>query len=76
MVDGPRNEDFDRHAAPNAVEKCLAIASSKRKYGLLAARLGTVDGAAGESVVRDVGAFIEAVGKHRNWDRTTDPPRV
>jgi hypothetical protein len=26
--------------------------------------------------VRDVQAFIGAVGKHRNWDRATDPPRV
>ena len=25
---------------------------------------------------RPVDAFIEAVGKHRNWDRATDPPRV
>ena len=28
------------------------------------------------AVVRDVQAFIGAVGKHRNWDRATDPPRV
>jgi catalase len=28
------------------------------------------------ALTRDVDAFIEAVGKHRNWDRTTDPPRV
>ena len=28
------------------------------------------------AVVRDVRAFIGAVGKHRNWDRATDPPRV
>jgi catalase len=28
------------------------------------------------ALVRDIAAFIEAVGKHRNWDRVTDPPRV
>ncbi len=28
------------------------------------------------AVVRDVQAFVGAVGKHRNWDRATDPPRV
>ena len=27
-------------------------------------------------IVRDLPAFIDAVGKHRNWDRATDPPRV
>jgi catalase len=27
-------------------------------------------------VVWDMQAFIRAVGKHRNWDRATDPPRV
>jgi catalase len=28
------------------------------------------------ALVRNVGAFIEAMVKHRNWDRMTDPPRV
>jgi catalase len=28
------------------------------------------------ALVRDIGAFIEAVGKHRNWNRMTDPPGV
>ena len=28
------------------------------------------------ALVRDTAAFIEAVARHRNWDRTTDPPRV
>jgi catalase len=28
------------------------------------------------AITRDVNAFIEAIGKHRNWDRPTDPPRV
>jgi len=28
------------------------------------------------AIVREVRAFISAVGKHRNWDRATDPPRV
>jgi catalase len=28
------------------------------------------------AIARNVRAFIGAVGKHRNWDRATDPPRV
>jgi catalase len=28
------------------------------------------------AVVRDIDAFMAAVGKHRNWERITDPPRV
>jgi catalase len=28
------------------------------------------------AVARDLPAFITAVGKHRNWDRASDPPRV
>jgi catalase len=28
------------------------------------------------AIVRDVAAFVEAVGKHRNWDRMTDPPQI
>jgi catalase len=28
------------------------------------------------AIAREVPAFIGAVGKHRNWDRATDPPRV
>jgi catalase len=28
------------------------------------------------ALVRDVAAFVGALGKHRNWDRATDPPRV
>jgi catalase len=28
------------------------------------------------AVVRDIDAFVDAIGKHRNWDRSTDPPRV
>jgi catalase len=28
------------------------------------------------ALVRDTPAFIAAAGKHRNWGRTTDPPRV
>jgi catalase len=27
-------------------------------------------------LVEDLPAFIEAVGRHRNWDRQVDPPRV
>jgi catalase len=34
------------------------------------------EGSADWALVRDITAFIVAVGKHRNWDRTTDPPRV
>lgn len=25
---------------------------------------------------RDVAAFMDAMAKHRNWDRPSDPPRV
>jgi catalase len=28
------------------------------------------------AMVRAVPGFMEAVGKHRNWDRATDPPRI
>jgi hypothetical protein len=28
------------------------------------------------ALVRDVAALVNALGKHRNWDRATDPPRV
>jgi catalase len=28
------------------------------------------------AVAREIPAFTEAVGKHRNWDRAADPPRV
>jgi catalase len=28
------------------------------------------------ALVRDLDAFVGAIGKHRNWDRPTDPPRV
>ena len=28
------------------------------------------------ALVRDLDAFVDAIGKHRNWDRPTDPPRV
>jgi catalase len=35
-----------------------------------------IDDRADWAVVRDVRTFIGAVGKHRNWDRATDPPRV
>jgi hypothetical protein len=27
-------------------------------------------------VVADVPGFIEAVGRHRNWERAMDPPPV
>ena len=43
----------------------------------LAAAAGMpTDDRADWAVARDVRAFIGAVGKHRNWDRATDPPRV
>jgi catalase len=34
------------------------------------------DDASDWAMVRDLRAFIEAVGKHRNWDRGMDPPTV
>jgi catalase len=35
-----------------------------------------VDDRSDWALVRDIGAFVGAVGKHRNWDRPADPPRV
>jgi catalase len=35
-----------------------------------------IDDRADWAIARDVRALIGAVGKHRNWDRATDPPRV
>jgi catalase len=28
------------------------------------------------AIASDIGPFIEAIGKHRNWERASDPPRV
>jgi catalase len=28
------------------------------------------------ALVRDLPAFVQAIGRHRNWDRATDPPGV
>ena len=28
------------------------------------------------ALVRDIAAFVDAMGKHRNWDRITDPPQI
>jgi catalase len=43
----------------------------------LAAKAGVpTDDASDWAVTRDLKAFIAAIGKHRNWDRATDPPRV
>jgi hypothetical protein len=28
------------------------------------------------ALVRDIDALVDAISKHRNWDRSTDPPRV
>jgi catalase len=35
-----------------------------------------VDDGSDWALTREVKAFVAAVGKHRNWDRATDPPRV
>jgi catalase len=43
----------------------------------VAAAVGVpTDDRADWAVVRDVQALIGALGRHRNWDRATDPPRV
>jgi catalase len=34
------------------------------------------DDASDWAMTGDLRAFVEAVGRHRNWDRATDPPRV
>jgi len=28
------------------------------------------------ALVQEIGAFIKALGQHRNWERATDPPSV
>jgi catalase len=28
------------------------------------------------ALASDVGAFVRALGRHRNWDRAVDPPQV
>ena len=40
-----------------------------------AAGVPTGDGA-DWALARDLPAFVRAVGRHRNWDRATDPPGV
>jgi catalase len=35
-----------------------------------------VDDESDWAIVRDVDAFVAALGKHRNWDRQIDPPPV
>ena len=35
-----------------------------------------IDSRADWALTRDVPSFVEAVGKHRNWDRAPDPPRI
>ena len=35
-----------------------------------------IDDRADWALVRDVEAFVGALGKHRNWERASDPPRV
>jgi hypothetical protein len=28
------------------------------------------------ALTSEVGSFIQAIGRHRNWDRAVDPPMV
>ncbi len=35
-----------------------------------------LDDAKDWAIVRELPAFVEAVGRHRNWDRALDPPPV
>jgi catalase len=37
---------------------------------------GVLGGGDDWAMVRDVRSFVRAVGRHRNWDRAVDPPRV
>jgi catalase len=57
-----------RHGKP-----ILAIGAGERV--LAAAGLPTND-ASDWALTRDVAAFIEAMSKHRNWNRITDPPQI
>ena len=42
----------------------------------VAERAGVVAAKQDWALVSDVRAFIQAVGRHRNWDRAVDPPKV
>jgi catalase len=61
-------KDQFRHCKP-----ILTIGAGARV--LAEAGLPTND-ASDWALARDVAAFIEAMGKHRNWDRITDPPQI
>jgi catalase len=60
-------KDQYRHAKP--ILMLGAGAKVAEKAGVLAGRDDW-------AIVRDVRSFIKAVGRHRNWDRAQDPPRV
>jgi catalase len=61
-------KDQDRHCKP-----ILLMGAGER----LATAAGVpTDDEADWAVTRDVRSFTGAVGRHRNWDRATDPPRV
>ena len=61
-------KDQFRHCKP-----ILTIGAGARV--LAEAGLPTND-ASDWALARDVAAFIEAMGKHRNWNRITDPPQI
>ena len=61
-------KDQLRHCKP-----ILTIGAGERV--LAEAGLPTKD-ASDWALARDVAAVIEAMGKHRNWDRITDPPQM
>jgi len=60
-------EDQFRHCKP-----ILTLGAGER----VLAEAGLPANASDWALARDVAAFIEAMGKHRNWDRITDPPQI
>jgi catalase len=60
-------KDQYRHCKP-----ILMVGTGERVVEAAGLPIGRADWA----LARDLPAFIEAVGKHRNWDRATDPPRI
>jgi catalase len=61
-------KDQYRHCKP-----ILMLGAGQR--AVEAAGVPTGDGS-DWALVRDLPAFVQAIGRHRNWDRATDPPGV
>jgi len=60
--------DQFRHAKP-----ILVLGEGRRVAEVAAIALSDP---ADWAIARDIVPFMEALGKHRNWERASDPPRV